>query len=187
MTNVDLFNFTFVDRIEQKQKVTDTLNGKILKNIIWIYGQHGVGKSYFVNHIIKEVPKEFLVHIDLKAEDQSINCAKLLLEEIDCVTKESFVSFFQKNYKVISKLIQGVVCSVVENITKIDINSLCESVLDSGKIFIDNANQQQGSLKLITRYIDSILSTQNLLIVIDDFSLCDSRSFHLIMSLLQYY
>lgn len=187
MTNVDLFDFTFVDRIEQKQKVTDTLNRKILKNIIWIYGQHGVGKSYFVNHVVKKVSKEFLVNIELKAEDQSINCMKHLLEEIDFVTKKSFVSFFQKNYKVISKLIQGVICSVVENTTKIDINSLYESVLDSGKIFIDNANQQQGSLKLITRYIDSILSTQNLLIVIDDFSLCDSRSFHLIMSLLQYY
>ncbi len=187
MNNVDLFEFNFVDRKEQKKKINDIFSGEKFKNIIWIYGKHGVGKSYFINHITKEIPKEDLVHIELKMEEQSTNCMQLILEKIGEVTGKSFLSFFQRNYKIVTKLVQGIVCSIIENTTKLDMSSLSDALLDSTKIFTNNTNQQQNNIKLIISYIDTILLIQDLIIVVDNFSLCDMHSFELLTSLLQYY
>lgn len=187
MNNIDLFEFTFIDRKEQRKKVDEVFCGKIYKNIIWVYGKHGVGKSYFINHIIADVPDENVVHVELNVEEQSTNCIQLLLEKLGETTHKPFISFFHKNYKVVSKLAQGILSNVVENICKVDLSSLFEVILDSSKIFTSNTNQQQNNVKLILSYIDSILLTQDLLIVIDNFSLCDNRSLDILISLLQYY
>lgn len=187
MNNTDLFEFAFVDREEQTKKVEVALSEQSFKNVIWINGKHGAGKSYFINHIIEKMPKELVVHIELNADNSSINCIKQLLQEIGTVTKMPFLSFFQRNYKVVSKLVQGVICIIFENITKIDIDSLCDELLDSSKIFTNRVEKQENSLKLVTAYIDSILKKQRLAIIIDDFSFCDMRSLSLIINLLQYY
>lgn len=187
MNNVDLFSFTFVDREKQTQRVKDILGKKNFKNVIWIYGNHGVGKSYFVKHATSEVSDNMMVHIELKADNKTTNCLGLLLDKIGNVTHNSFMSFFQKNYKVISKLMLGAVCTAIQNITKIDLNALLGAVLDGNNLFINQNNQQQNNLKLIISYLDTILTQQNLLIIIDDLSFCDMRSFDLLINILQYY
>lgn len=120
MNNVDLFSFTFIDREKQTQRVKDILGKKNFKNVIWIYGNNGVGKSYFVKHATSEVTDNMMVHIELKANNKTTNCLGLLLDKIGNVTHSPFMSFFQKNYKVISKLMLCAVCTAIQNITKID-------------------------------------------------------------------
>lgn len=187
MNNVELFDFSFVDREEQTQKVNSALKSESFKNVIWINGEHGVGKSYFVDHIIKKIPKEFIVHMKLTAEEPTANCMKLLLEKIGDVTKTTFLTFFQKNYQVISEIFQSVIRNVIKNIAKIDMDFLCDALLDSNKVFTTRYKEQENNLKLVVAYFDSILRTQKLAIIIDDLSLCDIRSFNLLTSLLQYY
>ena len=81
----------------------------------------------------------------------------------------------------------GAVCTAIQNITKIDLNALLGAVLDGNNLFINQNNQQQNNLKLIISYLDTILTQQNLLIIIDDLSFCDMRSFDLLINILQYY
>lgn len=186
MNNTDLFEFVFVDRENETKQIKKILKEKT-QNVIWIYGKHGVGKSYFIDHIIGEIPTENVVYIELKSEEKSIKCIQILLEKIEAVTNISFLSYFQKNYKTISKLVQGVISSIIEYTTGMDISSLAEVILDSDRLFMNNNNQQQNNLKLIISYLNSILEKQDLLIIIDNFFLCDSQSLDLLINIFQYY
>ena len=65
--------FTFIDRKEHRKKADEGFCGKIYKNIIWVYGKHGVGKSYFINHIIADVPDENVVHVEFNKPKKNTN------------------------------------------------------------------------------------------------------------------
>lgn len=53
MNTPDLFDFSFVDR-EREQKIFNNYMSEPNKSVLWVDGKHGVGKTQFIKHAMKQ-------------------------------------------------------------------------------------------------------------------------------------
>lgn len=190
MDNRDLFNFKFVDRDKQKKDIINLISGKTKSNVLWIDGPHGVGKSFLLDHINEFAPYTKTVYLDINAEDKNPNCLLSLLQTIGKNTKFSFLKFFKENYLEIIKIVKDAAIFATERLSGIDLSVIVDSMFDSSKLFISkkqNANEQQNSIKMLGCYINEILKDNGLLIILDNFSLCDKNSLNIILDLVVTY
>lgn len=190
MDNTSLFRFNFVDRKEQKQLINDFLKDKTDSNVLWIHGLHGVGKSFLLNNINNFTDSPKSIYIELHAEDSEPNCLLELLKETSDKTQFPFLKFFKNNYMEIVNIIKNAVVFTTKQITNIDLSDLTNSLFDSTKIYISNKNaekEQQNAVRMISCYLNEILSNSDLLIILDNFSLCDKKSLPIIIDIILNY
>lgn len=188
MDNTDLFKFDFVDRYRQTSIVNSVINGADESNIILLYGCHGVGKSYFLNYILEHVQCNDAVYVELKAEDTSQSCLYKLLEEIQRLAQRSFVEFFNDNYEATLNIAKKIGQLSIEKIFHVDLKLLIDTLYDVSMLYMTKTKEQQNSLKIICTYIDNIIKNRNkILIIIDNFSLCDNKSLNILLDIFTEY
>lgn len=187
MNNTSLFNFKFVDRDIPKNEIRKMLDGRTESNVIWMQGSHGVGKTFLIEHITDFTHFNNKIYVDIDVENENPNCLLSLLETISQATQFSFLAFFKENYFEFIKIVKDAAIFTTEKLTGIDIGVIVDSMFDSAKLFVEKkrkTNEQQSAQKLLVCYINEILKKQDLLIVLDNFSLCDKKSLPLIINLI---
>ncbi len=64
---------------------------------------------------------------------------------------------------------------------------LSDVVFDGRKLFIDNINRKQSTIKIITLYIEQILKDHELILALDDFMWYDNNTFDAIVQITTYF
>ena len=59
MKNIDLFNFKFVDRENERMIVKNFILSSNIDNALWIHGDSGVGKTELVKYFSNHFPNEY--------------------------------------------------------------------------------------------------------------------------------
>lgn len=190
MDNTSLFRFNFVDREEPKKIITSFLKNETNSNILWLKGVHGVGKTFLLNNINSFVECPKTVYIELCSEESEHNCLFELLKGIGEATKFPFIKFFKKNYMEIISVLKSTAVFTIKQISNIDLTYLANSLFDASKLYVcakDDEREHQNSVKMLTCYLDEILLDSSILIILDNFSLCDKGSLSIILDLILNY
>lgn len=182
MDNRDLFKFEFVNRLSEKTYVHEFLGGKKQSNILWIDGEYGVGKSFFLKKIQQEDIISKFFYLELKETNCEISCLQQLLLTIQGKASISIKKFISNNYEQLFDIGKSIALEYIK--TKgIDIESLIELTFDNTKTFVKNNQKQQNALKVIIEYIGFIAKNNKIVIIIDNFEYCDSKSTNSIIEL----
>ena len=190
MNNTDLFRFDFVDRENQKLLIQNLFENKTESNILWLNGPHGVGKSFFLKNMSNFTSCPEKIYVELKAEDKEQNCLLDLLVSIGEKVRYPFIKFFRENYLEVVNIVKSAVVFTTKQITKIDLSNLINSMYDSTRLFVLSKNQQkekQNATRMICSYINELLDQKDILVVLDNFSLCDIKSLNIIIDIILYY
>ena len=93
MNNTELFNFKFVDRINERKTLCTFLNHEMENNILWLNGASGVGKTYFIEKNILDNKKEndVVVYINKIGEATT----SYIYQFINMLSESSQISFFK--------------------------------------------------------------------------------------------
>ena len=184
MKNTELFNFKFVNRIDERATLSKFLNHKMENNTLWINGASGVGKTYFIEKNVLDCKKEkeVVVYVN-KVGETSI---PYLSQLINILSKSSCVSFFEfikANYVSIFDVVKKVTINVLVS-NSINDFGLVENSLDLTKQFLTKNKERHNMVKVIDSYLKYISKRTNALVVLDNFTLCDEESLDILSAVL---
>ncbi len=179
MTNMELLNFRFVDRTNERKITNDFLLKKDNVKTLIVKGKKHAGKNFFIDEIIKE--NQALSFIVLDFNQLNNRCAyKLFLDELEKYSNGEFLTFIKKNYTDILQVTTNSVQNILKINDKANISEILGYMLNSNMFFLNLHKQQESSIKLLVKYIKQIDKNENLVIVIKDFSKCDVDSLPII-------
>ena len=180
MNNTDMLRFNFSDRSSERNSF-DAYLKETSQRVLWIYGESGIGKSFFAKNCAKIQTQYEMIYLK-NEENQDVNhVIYQLIQELQIKFNNSFILFCQKNYKGLKLLASDIISQ-----TKIaDLKSLefFKDILKKNPYFVDEDNTIYELTNILQQYTQKILETKRLLIVIDNFGQCDACS---IENLLKY-
>lgn len=183
MTNRDLWNFNFVDRIYARKQCGDFLNSPNASNIFLINGNKNVGKSYLIDKIIQENQSKTFIDIDLSRP--ACQCAYLeLIQKLDYQANGKFFKYIKDNYVKFFKIVNGIMSPIVKISSGIDPSNIFNLLLDINSIAEDSSGHQESSVQIIYKYINEISKSENLIIVMRNFTECDAISINFIFQII---
>lgn len=183
-SNTDIFNFKFVDREIEKNKIDEFIQSE--DSVLWIDGVHGVGKSFFIEkYIIPMMQSHYgnIIYVN-KPSNESKSYLEILVNKLSHILPLPFETYINKNYKLwknraknISKILSDA------NVFKTEA-SLINSLLDLDGVFLSVEDQNQGSSKVLKSYLENVVLNSSGFIILDNFSYCDQESLHVIEEIL---
>lgn len=176
MKNIDLFNFKFVDRENERMIVKNFILSSNIDNALWIHGDSGVGKTELVKYFSNHFPNYKYIHIN-PVKTQTTSYFSTLTKELE-KEKFSLPQFILKNYKEIRDLAK-------DTISEINVKTkFISRVLEIGeKIFIDVKGDYFSTANVLTRYVSMLSKNQMYIFIFDNFQQCDSNSLEIIQEL----
>ena len=181
MTNKELIDFNFVDRTEEKNKIDMFISKEQIKTLI-ILGEKDVGKNFLIDKIIESNKSKTCLVFDFK-DLLCNNAYGTLLKQLDSYRNGDFLLFIKNNYKKILKASNNALTKYVENNFQ-TLPSLIDSLIDIDSLLISNDSKSESSVKVLSKYISEIARAEDLIIVIKNFTECDSYSLPLILNVL---
>ena len=187
MDNRDIFQFDFVDRKKQEIIVNNFLADSSEENFLWIDGESGIGKSYFVeNRINNHVDNFEHINICLSSQTDNINCINEIISELQCHLNTDFANFIRSNYQALLDFGRKNISKYIK-LNDIKLEVFFELLFNSNFAFKDNSNNTISAVKVIQNYIDNILRKNKILLILDNFTNCDIKSLKLLNTLLTSY
>lgn len=180
MNNIDLFEFPFVDRIDESKRFKQFMNDSN-QNILWINGDSGVGKSSFVKQMEQNIKDREKIRLYIPPLDENKNSLFLLIEELQKISNLKLLDFIKQNYHCIFDIIKQSTLGLPGNETFWNI------AFDTSKIFVSYSKEKQNVVKVICKYIDKLLIQKNMYIEIDNFMYCDEKSAEILMTIFKHY
>lgn len=183
MNTTDLFNFRFVDRNNEQfrfKKFFENSNG----NVLWIRGNRGLGKTTFVNFMMKEYPEYNLCYLNISHESDSVTIISDFIRQLQkhCEfgfieeTKNRYKEFYSSAYKTLKK---------ITNVLNPKISDIIEFVLDSGYYVVTKSDEKKESIDIIYHFIELILSKKKLCLCIDNLSRCNTDTIHFFLRVIK--
>lgn len=167
MNTTDLFNFPFVDRTREQERLNNFLSN-VSSNTLWIKGEHGLGKTEFFKYVLKERADYKLCYIDIKINTNSVQIFEDFIIELQKISTINFMSSVRNKYKKFYKATKEINLEIFH-----ELQSLIRIILDAGYYAITWQDETKDPLDIITDYMRSILNERKLCICIDNFSRCD--------------
>ncbi|MBO5494504.1 MAG: tetratricopeptide repeat protein [Eubacterium sp.] len=174
MTNMELLNFNFVDRTDERTTFRNFFNNKLNVNILTIIGQKNVGKNYLIDRIIEKNNNNTFLVIDFNDLDNK-STLYTLLEKLDLVANGEFLKFIKDNYFELLKVSAGIVASI-SSIATSNAAEIFNNMINANIVLNNIKQEQESSINVICKYITEISKKENLIIVLKNFSKCDEFS-----------
>lgn len=183
MKNTELFNFKFVNRINERETLSKFLNNEMESNILWINGSSGVGKTYFIEKNVLNCKKEKEVIVYLtKIGETSVS---YLSQFINILSQSSYISFFEfikSNYISIFDMVKKVTINVLVS-NSINDFGLVENGFDLTKQFLSKNKERHNAVKVIDNYLKYISKKCKVITILDNFTVCDEESLDVLTSI----
>lgn len=181
MDNRNLFQFPFVNHFSEKDKIWTFLESES-NHVLWLSGEHGIGKTFLLEQIEKIHGGYKKINLPIKASDtQPALFRFLLLLQNSAVTTIS--QFIGKNYEQLLNIGKEIAIQTLRN-KGLDLETLVNITFDGTKMFVNNDRKDQSAQKVIINYIKDMSQKEKLLIIFDDFSLCDEKSTDFIIEII---
>lgn len=184
MLNTDIFQFEFVDRSEERKKVDKFLEdfSQSPGHTLWINGKRGTGKSFFLTEHILSKANIATVYVNIGIDDTSPEAyLKVFISELSKVADLKFINYLRANYKSIIDIGQKAI-DVALNAVKLDDLGLDRLGMSLAGYFVSKHGEKENSVTVIKKYISEAQSKhENLVIILDNFSQCDSASINVIV------
>lgn len=177
MNNTNLYDFPFVDRTESSKKLKYLL--KKTSKLPLIVGKHGVGKTFFLENFFKKQPELKCIHITLDTEVREHNVIEELLVALDKTKKTSFLNFFNVNYTTVFRIIGKHVAEDFDNLPL-----LCK-ILENAITVRTKDGDEKSVAEVLFDYLLDLYSQEKILIVFDNFHLCDKTSLNKLIPLIK--
>lgn len=171
MKTTDLFDFSFVDR-EYEKKVFKKFISSSDKNILWIDGEHGVGKTTFLSHMLKFHTNFEFAYFDIKSSKNGEEIIEGFIKVIQKYAAKDFCSFLVKEYKSFYNN-WGKVINDLSKLMPNNLNNIIPTILNTSNYVINQVDGREESISVVLKYINKISEKQNLFICIDNFSSCN--------------
>lgn len=184
MDNRDIFNFDFVDRIKQQQILMNFINSS--ENYLWIDGESGVGKSFFVKRKLLTHTRFQPLYINLSTETEKNNCLNEIIQKLQEFSDSKLLNFIMENYTSIWDVAKKTVFELIKLKTQ-GLEWFLDILFNSNIVFVSKSEEKSTSLKIVECYIKKIINSRNLCIVIDNFTYCDKKSLMLLSQLFYHY
>lgn len=184
MDNRDIFNFDFVDRIRQQQILSDFINSS--ENYLWIDGESGVGKSFLIKKKLLNNVQLRPLYINLSTKPDNNNCLNELILKLQDFSNAKLFNFILENYDSVWDVAKKSIFELIK-IKAPGLDWFFDILYNSDIVFLSKTEEKSTSLKIIEAYIDRIIDSQNLCIIIDNFTYCDKKSFSLLSQLFYHY
>ena len=173
-----LFQFPFVDRTEQIKDLFEFLESKSEYNVLLVIGEHGVGKSRFIDYAIGKTENITAMRICLNQEQQQVNCIESLLMGFqDAYT--SISDYIFQNYTKVCNSVTGM-AKIVKSANTFNISDVVSLITSAGQLFVDARKERHSTEEVICRYIETITTKiedgKILTLFFDNFHLCDESS-----------
>lgn len=178
-----LFDFSFVDR-NKESKIFDAFMYENEKNILWIDGNHGVGKTTFVKYNMQKYKQYKIGYFNIKNDVTSQEVLEDFIKYIDSISETDFISFFKKNFKSFYNTISGSIINIVNNVN-LTLSSIINLMLDISNIIITERDEKKSTSYVISNYLYNIIRKKQVFICIDNFSRCPLDSIDLFINILK--
>lgn len=188
MDNRDIFNFNFVDRERQKQIIEKYLTADSNQNYLWINGNSGIGKSFFIKKKILDSNKyDFLeFYINLPSETQNVNCIDEIIKCIESRTNIDFINFIKRNYRALFDIGKKTLVEILK-IKNLNFAWFFEILFNTDYLFVDKNKKKVPASKILQEYIKNIINDNKILLIIDNFANCDHKSLIILKQVLYEY
>lgn len=157
MKSTNLFQFPFTDRSVERGKLSDFIESEKDANILWINGNHGIGKTFFLDNVLSEYTDYDIIKISVDPEIESPDYLKELVLSLQNASGIKFNKFIKANFKSILNITKNVVVQLLK-VKNIELDELMEAIFDSSQLFVDNKDAKQSPEKAIEKYISHVIS-----------------------------
>lgn len=184
MLNTDIFQFEFVDRADERQKVDEYLAdfSKSPGYALWLNGKRGTGKSFFLTKYV--VAKEEFTSIYVNVEIGNVApeaYLKAFISQINKAADLKFISYLRANYSSILEIGQKAVNIALNaaNLDDIGLNDLGASITS---YFVSKHGEKENTVTVIKKYIaEAQKKCKKLVFLLDNFGQCDTASLNVII------
>lgn len=181
--STDLFQFPFTDRSSEREKLQKFLNPEHSTNILWINGEHGIGKTFFLDNALSVNSDYQIIKVTVDPEIESPDYLKELVLSLQEASGIKFNKFIKSNFKSILNITQNIGIQLLK-IKNLDLEKLMEAIFDSSLLFVDYNDAKQSSEKAIEKYISNIICKKKTIFVLDNFIYCEKKSLKIIGTIL---
>lgn len=178
MNNTNLYKFSFVDRKESSKKLNYLLTNT--SKLPLIVGKHGVGKTYFIDNFFKKQSEAKYIPVTFDAEVKEHNGIKELLAALEKNNQTSFLDFFNINFHSIFRIIGN---HTMEEHFK-DLPLLCDALKKTITVKTKDGNEKSIA-EILFEYLLKFYSQEKIVIVFDNFHLCDKISLEKLIPLIK--
>lgn len=183
MKSTNLFQFPFTDRSEEREKLSDFIRSEQDTNILWINGNHGIGKTFFLDNVLSEYTDYHIIKVSVDPEIESPDYLKELVMSLQQDSGVKFNKFIKTNFKSILNIAKNIAVQLLKT-KNVELDDLMEAIFDSSQLFVDNKDTKQSSEKTIEKYISHIINKKKTILVLDNFIYCEKKSLEIIGTIL---
>lgn len=177
--NTILFKFEFVDR-NAEQDILKNFLDKGSDKILWIYGESGTGKTFFIKKCMENNKAYQVVYVENKKGSTDGKCIIDLIDELQSISNQKFYDFFKKHYHGVKAIASDLMDSIP--MLKIAKSEFLQYVLGKNFYIIDENNGYNDMASVLENYTKHILKEKKLVFVIDNLNQCDQNSFHILLN-----
>ena len=153
MLNTDIFQFEFVDRTDERQKVDEYLDdfSKSPGYALWMNGKRGTGKSFFLTKYVA-TKKEFTsIYVNVEMGNVAPETyLKACVSQINKAADLKFINYLRANYSSIFEIGQKAVNIALNaaNLDDIGLNDLGASITS---YFVTKHGEKENTVTVIKK------------------------------------
>lgn len=179
------FDFRFVDR-DRERKIIDLFLHSTTPEILWVLGESGVGKSYFLKNTVAKKSLGYAIYINIDEKNAASNCVSDLIGTLQSLSEISFVDFVKENYQQLIDFSRPI-NKIISLYSGYSINDILDFFFNKSILFISKKQEQVNASVVLGKYVDKIIETTPIVITIDNLSYCDSKSIEIILDFIKSY
>ena len=126
------------------------------------------------------------LYINLSTKPDNNNCLNELILKLQDFSNAKLFNFILENYDSVWDVAKKSIFELIK-IKAPGLDWFFDILYNSDIVFLSKTEEKSTSLKIIEAYIDRIIDSQNLCIIIDNFTYCDKKSFSLLSQLFYHY
>ncbi|MCI9080612.1 MAG: ATP-binding protein [Lachnospiraceae bacterium] len=177
MDNTFLFDFEFADRVKETAILHRFLDNPRDK-VLWIYGESGTGKSFFIKECLKSIGRYKLIYVENTKCTMDGECIINLIDKMQLISNYNFYNFVKKY----SNEIKALSLDLSDN-SKILNSNILKYALSKNSYFVNLENEYNDFTSILKKYTEKALDKYNVIFVIDNLNQCDENSFNILLNL----